>query len=157
MTAMAKITPPSTSSPPSQMAKTESRSVLKSFEVMDYVKQSRSHDAGDERVKCCVGNHLRVGCDIAAEASYQKNRREKADNHHQAVAFYGQVRKRYLKKYGMHSVQRLAYSFSNRYFYTLLFNFVIFVENDDFRLNVFGFFGCIKAESENDYGILGIY
>ncbi|GAH70621.1 unnamed protein product, partial [marine sediment metagenome] len=43
-----------------------------------------------------------IGRDISTEMSYQENGCEKADDHHQAVAFYGQMDEGYLKKFRIH-------------------------------------------------------
>ncbi|GAH72453.1 unnamed protein product, partial [marine sediment metagenome] len=71
-------------------------------EIMNDVKKPGSDYAGYEGIKGGIGDELRVWGDISAEPSYDEDRGEKCDDHHQAVTPYGQRCERYFEKLTMH-------------------------------------------------------
>jgi len=71
-------------------------------EIVNNVKKSRSDDTGYEGIKGGICDELRVWGDISAEPSYDEDRREKCDDHHQAVTPNGQRCERYFEKLTMH-------------------------------------------------------
>jgi len=75
---------------------------LKLVKIVDYKEEACSHHPGYQRIEGCVSNKLGVRRDISAEAPYYPDGQEKADNHHQAVARYGQMNEGYLEKLRMH-------------------------------------------------------
>jgi len=78
------------------------RTVAEGVEIMDDVEEACAGHATNKGVECGVGDKLGVGGEAAAEAPYEGDGGEKADDHHQAVAFYGQVDERYFEEFRMH-------------------------------------------------------
>ncbi len=74
-------------------------------EIVKDVKKSGSDNSGYKGIQGSVCDKLRVRCDITAEPPYDEDCGEKSDDHHQAVAPYGQRGERYFKKFTVHFVR----------------------------------------------------
>jgi hypothetical protein len=81
--------------PPFPDCKDAHQVVFEIVEVMQNVKYSSADYARYKGVQRGVGNHLRVGRDVSAEASDDMHGKQKTNDKHQAVALNRQRRKRY--------------------------------------------------------------
>jgi hypothetical protein len=64
---------------------------------VNYKEQTGANHSTYQRVEGGVGDKLGIRRYVPAQAPYQRDGREKADDHHQAVAFYSQMDKRQLE------------------------------------------------------------
>ena len=113
---------------------------------MNDVEETCANQTGKESIKGGIADKLRVGIQGAAETFYDVDCGKKADDNRQAVSFYGQVRERQSKKFRMHI---LTYSGRRTEKLSAFYNFVVFAENDDFRLKFSGL--CRGHQSKGQY------
>jgi len=75
---------------------------FKLVKIVDHKEEACSDHSGYEGIEGGISNELGVGGDISAEAPYDPDGQEEADNHHQAIARYGQMNEGYFEKLRMH-------------------------------------------------------